>query len=152
LQLASIHTAIIYLSRPIAESSIVFTLTCKLLLAGIAEPDTASLDEGVHLGIAMRIPDLAVRPAKVGRVIGDNWSRLQEIPYGSGLINSAFRLSCPEISLSGKGFEEGYAAAHKGPNGAAVMSAAEAAPAPKRGPRRMPVQNWRSLCPPLCSL
>ena len=36
-----------------------------------------------------------------------------------------------------KGFEEGYAAAHKGPNGAAVTSAAEAAPAPKRGPRRM---------------
>jgi len=36
-----------------------------------------------------------------------------------------------------RGFEEGYAAAHRGPNGDAVMPIAEAASAPKRGPRRL---------------
>ena len=35
----------------------------KLLFAGIAEPDTPGLDEGMLLGIAPRTPYLAVRPA-----------------------------------------------------------------------------------------
>jgi hypothetical protein len=58
-------------------------------------------------------------------------------------LDAAYRAGYEAGHASGResgyrqGFEEGYAAAHKGPNGAAVTSAAEAAPAPKRGPRRM---------------
>ena len=58
LQLTSIQNAVIHLSSPSAESSnTVPDLEGELLLAPIAEPDAASLDERVLIGAAARAVD-----------------------------------------------------------------------------------------------
>src|SRR5882724_11900279 len=70
-------------------------------------------------------------------VHGDGASTMPEA-FG-GMYQTGYDEGCASGKEAGfrRGFEEGYAAAHKRSDDAAVMSTAEAAPAPKRGPRRL---------------
>jgi hypothetical protein len=77
-------------------------------------------------------PEALVQPV----IHGDGFSTMPEA--FAGMYQTGYNDGYTRGQQSGfrKGFEEAYAAAHKDPNGTAVMSAAEAA-APKRGPRML---------------